>query len=318
MIWPTLARRETATSARVRDPASLIWRLAVALTLIPGAAASQSPAEPPPGRRVQVGEHLMHIHCAGPRDAGVTVIFEAGGGGFSSHWDGVRQQLGPGIHSCAYDRSGLGWSEPGPAPRTMAQEVFELHALLRASGISGPLVLVGQSIGGLLVRLYTASYPDDVAGTVLVDPTHESDVLFNLRASRWVRLPELAAERPVPEPKLTGPTAGDYDPAQDFQAEEFRKILRDRQADPQPLGERPLIVIGAGQRPAPPGTTEEFWSELRWEKDGQKIDLSRLSTNSKFILDPSSGHNIHFDNPRLVARAVEQVVEAIESGRRLE
>ena len=75
------------------------------------------------------------------------------------------------------------------------------------------MVLVGQSIGGLLVRLYAENHPDDIAGLVLVDPTHESDMLFNLRVNRWVRLRELATERAVPAPKLTGPTAGDYDPA---------------------------------------------------------------------------------------------------------
>lgn len=39
---------------------------------------------------------------------------------------------------------------------------------------------------------------------------------------------------------------------------------------------------------------------MRIEKDGQKIDLSRLSNNSKFVLDPLSSHAIHLDNPQLV------------------
>ena len=43
--------------------------------------------------------------------------------------------------------------------------------------MQGPYVLVGQSIGGLLVRLYTAQYSGDVMGVVLVDPTHKSDML---------------------------------------------------------------------------------------------------------------------------------------------
>ena len=53
------------------------------------------------------------------------------------------------------------------------------------------------------------------------------------------------------------------------------------------------------------------------EKDGQKIDLSRLSKNSKFVLDPSSTHNIHGDNPQLVARSIEEVLAAVSAGRRL-
>jgi len=53
------------------------------------------------------------------------------------------------------------------------------------------------------------------------------------------------------------------------------------------------------------------------EKDGQRIDLSRLSSNSKFVLDPSSGHNIQNDNPQLVARAIEEVLAALSKGGRL-
>ena len=66
--------------------------------------------------------------------------------------------------------------------------MFELHTLLKVAKISGPLVLVGQSIGALNVRLYTMKYGNKVAGIVLVDPADESSMLFNLRASRWMKL----------------------------------------------------------------------------------------------------------------------------------
>jgi pimeloyl-ACP methyl ester carboxylesterase len=59
----------------------------------------------------------------------------------------------------------------------MRQEVFELHALLKAIKLPGPFVLVGHSIGGLLVRLYTQQYGSDVVGLVLVDPTHENAMM---------------------------------------------------------------------------------------------------------------------------------------------
>ena len=51
--------------------------------------------------------------------------------------------------------------------------VEELHRLLGAAGVPGPYVLVGHSFGGLLVRLYAARYPQEVAGLVLVDSAHE-------------------------------------------------------------------------------------------------------------------------------------------------
>jgi pimeloyl-ACP methyl ester carboxylesterase len=299
----------------MRATAMPMFGLLLALGTLTDLASAQTPrTDPPLGMLVDIGGHRLHIRCVGPSDSRVTVILEAGGGGFSSHWSRVQELIAPRVRSCAYDRAGLGWSEPAPAPRTMKQEVFELHELLGASKIHGPLVLVGQSIGGLLVRLYAERYGGDVAGVVLVDPTHEDDVLYNLRVARWVRLRDLATGRIVPEPKRQGAPSTGNDPSQDYFADELEAIHRARMANPVPLGDRPLIVLAAGKRETPPGTPDTLWQRLRVEKDGQKVDLSRLSQNSLFVLDPASTHNIHFDDPELVARAVELVVEAAAQG----
>ena len=291
----------------------------IALLLLCSTLAELAPAQaprkdPPPGALVDVGGHRLHLRCVGPSNVPITAILEAGGGGFSSHWSRVQELLAPRVRSCAYDRAGLGRSEAGPAPRTMKQEAFELHELVRAAKIEGPLVLVGQSIGGLLVRLYAARYDGDVAGVVLVDATHEDDVLYNLRVARWVRLRDLATGRTVPEPKRGGAPSAQYDTSQDYFADELEALHRARIANPVPLGDRPLIVVAAGRRPAPPGTPDTLWRRLRVEKDGQKIDLTRLSRNSLFVLAPTSTHNVHLDDPALVARAIELVVEAASRG----
>jgi pimeloyl-ACP methyl ester carboxylesterase len=72
-----------------------------------------------------------------------------------------------------YDRSGLGWSDPGPRPHSAGRIADELHQLLDAAGVPAPYLLVGHSLGGMVVRLYAARHPDAVAGMVLVDPTPE-------------------------------------------------------------------------------------------------------------------------------------------------
>jgi pimeloyl-ACP methyl ester carboxylesterase len=253
----------------------------------------------------------------GSANGSPTVILEAGGGGFSSDWSQVQNVLSPDVPVCAYDRAGLGWSEPGPAPRTMKQEVFELHLLLDAAGVHGPYVLVGQSIGGLLARLYTAQYAGEVMGIVLVDPTHESDLLGSLRYGGWIRLREKALPRVVPEPRREGKAATQYNPDDDYSAEEFQQLYLSRKTNPVPFGDRPLIVLAAGKRPAPPGTSDELWAQMRIEKDGLRIDLSRLSTNSKFVLDPLSTHAMHLDNPQLVAHSIKEVLTAASTRARL-
>jgi pimeloyl-ACP methyl ester carboxylesterase len=281
--------------------------------------AQPAPVVQTPGALVDVGGHRLYLRCIGPAGATPTVILEAGGGGSSAAWTAVLDSLSPRVRACAYDRAGLGRSEPGPRPRTLRQEVFELRALLEAARVPGPYVLVGHSLGGLLVRLYEERHDADVAGVVLVDPTHESDVLYSLRLGRWVRLRELATGRPVPEPRLgrAPAPAAPPDTAADYLPEEFQQLHLARRARPEPLGDRPLVVLAAGRRPAPPGTPDSVWAPLRREKDAQRAELARLSRNARLVVDPASGHGIPVENPRLVARAIEDVVEAARTGRRL-
>jgi pimeloyl-ACP methyl ester carboxylesterase len=123
----------------------------------------------------------------------------------------------------------------------MRQEVLKLHALLETAKVRGPFVLVGQSIGGLLVRLYTEQYGSNVVGLVLVDPTHESSVLGSIRYGGLVRLREKATGRPIPEPRLQVKPATTSDPQDDYLAEELQQIYLARKTNPQPFGNRPLI-----------------------------------------------------------------------------
>src|SRR5262249_35094787 len=86
--------------------------------------------------------------------------------------------------------------DPGPTPRSMKQEAFELHLLLKKAGIKGPYVLVGHSLGGLVARIYAEQYPNEVAGVIFVDSTHE-DTILSLNG-KLVRMRELAKQVAIP------------------------------------------------------------------------------------------------------------------------
>src|SRR5687767_13784892 len=107
----------------------LTGSFALAATLA-GVAQQNRPAEPPPGRLVDIGGRSLHIRCVGPEGTSPTVILQPGGGAFSAVWARVQDLLTERVRTCAYDPAGIGRSEPGPTPRTLQQEVFELHALL--------------------------------------------------------------------------------------------------------------------------------------------------------------------------------------------
>ncbi len=90
----------------------------------------------------------------------------------------------------------MAWSDAGPSPRTMKQDVYELHQLLLKSKLKPPFVLVGHSLGGLIARMYNKEYPDEIDGMVLVDPTSEDGKLFINGKLQKVRL--LSSDKKIP------------------------------------------------------------------------------------------------------------------------
>ncbi len=131
------------------------------------AEASDVRAYPPLGQMVDVGGYRLHIHCTGTGSP--TVVIDAGWGAWSLEWSRVQAEVAKTTQVCTYDRAGMGYSEAGPLPRNAEQIAKELHTLLVQANIAGPYVLVGHSMGGLPVQVFTHEYPTQVAGVVLID-----------------------------------------------------------------------------------------------------------------------------------------------------
>jgi pimeloyl-ACP methyl ester carboxylesterase len=145
---------------------SAFWSAALVAAI---GVSAQSPAlKPPPlGQMVDLGGYRIHLYCTGSGKQ--TVVLSPGGGDFSVAWYLVQQQPQRSARVCSYDRAGSAWSDPGPQPLTLRQEAYELELALRLSGERGPYILVGHSIGGLVVRTFAEGYPDEASGIVLVD-----------------------------------------------------------------------------------------------------------------------------------------------------
>jgi pimeloyl-ACP methyl ester carboxylesterase len=146
---------------------------ALLLAGLGGGYGALAKAPPLRGRMVDIGEgRLMHIVCEGPAGAGPTIVFESGAWGFSADWGAVQQMTTQrGWRSCAYDRAGMGYSQPGPGHRDGLAISGDLARLLSAAGEPGPYILVGHSMAGLYAPLFARRYPDRVVGLVLADPS---------------------------------------------------------------------------------------------------------------------------------------------------
>jgi pimeloyl-ACP methyl ester carboxylesterase len=125
----------------------------------------------PRGESLDVGGRRLRVVRAGPAGATPLVLLVHGSFGCAADWAVVQEKLAAqGLRSLAYDRPGLGHSDPGPSPRDGHAMVADIEALLRATGETGPLALAGHSMAGLVLRQFAVAHPTRVLGIVLVDP----------------------------------------------------------------------------------------------------------------------------------------------------
>jgi pimeloyl-ACP methyl ester carboxylesterase len=137
----------------------------------------------PRGELILVEGRRFHVVRIGPLDAGPTVLLEAGSFGFSADWAVVQHQLAQqGVRSIAYDRAGMGLSDPGPSPRDGLAIISDLERLLAALDEAGPFVVTGHSMAGLHIHHFAARNRGKVAGLVFVDA-----ITPQLAAQPWVR-----------------------------------------------------------------------------------------------------------------------------------
>lgn len=144
----------------------------LAVVAVVAASALALAATTPRGQMVEVEPgRALRLVCEGPAAPSRPVVwFESGAFGIASDWAAVQAMLAAeGVRSCAYDRAGLGFSDPGPKPRAALTVARDLDRLIRASGETGPFVLVAHSAGGLYLRAFTGLRPELVRGIVLVD-----------------------------------------------------------------------------------------------------------------------------------------------------
>jgi pimeloyl-ACP methyl ester carboxylesterase len=152
---------------------------------------------PPHGEMIDIGGRRLHLVRAGLPPTLPTILLEAGSFGFSADWSVVQAQLARrGLASLAYDRAGLGHSDPGPAPRDGLAVAQDLERLLAVVAPFGPIVYVGHSMAGLHAYLFAGRNPERIAGLVLVDavtPMAAADPTVRRMTAHYVRFSKAAA-----------------------------------------------------------------------------------------------------------------------------
>lgn len=223
---------------------------------------------------------------------GPTVLFEAGLGQGKDAWGRIFNEISAVTHAVAYDRAGYGHSERSNQARDGLQILRELRAFLHTEDIKPPYVLVGHSLGGTLVKLFARTYPNEVAGVVLVDARHAE---FSKRCKQfglsrlWYEPPTLlfalAPRAMRAELAAIARTMRQVRRAGDFPSVPLIVLSQDRAASSWP--ERLGKVWDASQR-----------------------NMAKMSHLGRMKVVQDSGHNIHHDKPDIVTSAILSVLAA--------
>lgn len=290
---------------------------------------------PPPGELVDIGGRRLHLWRMGA--GGPTVVIEPFLGGLATEWAHIQRALATDTTVVTYDRAGLGWSDPARQVRTVGLLVTDLHRLLAAAQIPPPYVLVGHSFGGILVRVYQARYPEQVAGLVLAEASHPDqrrrlgkDASLSrqiLRALKWERpwgLRRLGRDlgvikRPPGAIHRLSPELADAAEAIALTSNSLRADVQEMlffawmasqaraelPATPGALGALPLTVVTSSE--IDPDLTGEMAERRRrvyptWL--AMQKEMAALSARSTHLIAERAGHFVHRQDPELVVRAI--------------
>lgn len=271
----------------------------------------------PYGDFLTVNGRQVHVIVRGQEQAAPTVVFLAGAGSLAVTWLSIMAFVRAFAPALAYDRPGMGWSDPIAGERDPHRLAGELHSLLKVSQRPGPYILVGHSLGGLHALAFADLYPQEVAGLVLVDSSHPkmhlrhdlanwADERAGLKRMRrnarwgwWRARAGLPGGNFAALPTQVRVALRDIGPggARTIESEVTSAL---NGVDLHHWPDVPTIVLTRTPAPFP---SSRAWQDLQ-------ADLARRFPRGQQRILPHAGHGIPHDDPQAVIDAVRELVEA--------
>jgi pimeloyl-ACP methyl ester carboxylesterase len=285
------------------------------------------------GRSVDIGGRTLNIHCLG--EGSPTVMFVSARTAPGYVWTPTQRGVSAFTRGCWYDRADLGWSDAGPDPAWADAAARDLHRLVQSAGLRPPLVLVGHSFGGHVIRLYHDAYRDEASGMVFVDAAHEdagtiqgmphrerppiprSMILGISRVLGRLGMTRFMASDPGPPPKQW--SIDEWDILARLRRQR-NVALADAKVGPGRASDdlvrstgglegMPLIVLTQGNASSPSSAAPDV---IRGWVDLQRRFAQR-SRRGRHVLVPDSGHGIPTEAPDAVISAVREIVSTVRA-----
>jgi pimeloyl-ACP methyl ester carboxylesterase len=327
--------------------------LALTAGLIPSAFAA-TPAQPDAASAFAVphtladvgGGRKMNIYCSGK--GATTVIFDSASGDAGWSWFRVQPEVAKHTRACIYDRAGFGFSDPAKRPNTSENAVEDLHKLLAAAGEKAPYILVGNSLGGANIQVFTYRYPKEVKGLVLVEAQHEDETsrlnkvtkgkikeiyaMFSGQSKYCLAAAEKGFKAGSEELKNCvgnpaeqyGSALGAAEAASAKKASYWRANVAEYDAidtsDEQlrklrrPFGDLPLVVLTRGVSPyAVPDQPQSAMNKATEDENfAVQKEFLKLTTRGTQRVVAGAGHHIQVEKPEAVIEAVLEVLKQVK------
>ena len=265
---------------------------------------------------ISVNSHNLHFFCEGSGD--VTFIFEAGIGANYRDWSKLQPLLKENYKVCSYDRTGYGWSDRGPKPRTVRVLADELAIAIKRLSVKKPIIIVGHSFGGLITMMFSSTHNELISGIVLLDSMHpEQNIKFK---ENGIDIPVSPSRALI----FSGIEVLTYGIPDEFKEETFflaksdktrsfmYNELRHMENSLKTVNKitdfkNPALVLTHSRRDwdvhSINGRMEDLWYEL------QKNLSERLNAN--LIMVPDAGHQMQLENPKFIANELVRFTKSI-------
>ncbi|MBO6576843.1 MAG: alpha/beta hydrolase [Rhodothermales bacterium] len=243
-------------------------------------------------------EQAAQVHICKHQAVGPTLVLAAGAGQDSRTWDTVLDSLVVLGSVVTFDRPGLGRSPLVQGPRTPTVIALELREALSSLDVSGPLVLIGHSMGGVHMLRFADLFPDDVAAVVLIDtppPSFEEDRLSLLTPEEQERRAEALAAGRSRAPVVVG-LERDGARSEPWAFEGLRPDL-------------PVTVVVADSQDFGDLGSLQAHRDLWMERSSQWL---KLTDKTELVVAHGSGHMVHREQPELIARIVAGIVADLD------
>jgi pimeloyl-ACP methyl ester carboxylesterase len=274
-----------------------------------------------PGKLIEVNNHKMHIYSTG--NGSKTVILTVGSGTPCAYTDyyHIQNELSKVTRTVSYDRPGFGWSESTTVPRTIDNQVADLHELLNKAGEKPPYILVGHSLASLEVIHYAQKFPDEVYGIVLLDGGNPEYYAGYYEYAALAMNIGLEGMRKSGLFRATGnlgflpPIVGENDrnkllPTELKRIDEIMFYNKLGNAENRSalryINENAKKVIEAGKLGSIPLTILSVGEDPKWMASQEALKTWSINSEQEFI--SGAAHYIHWSEPEIVIKKILKLV----------